>query len=103
MTCTSVSGWEAFAWNDEGDGVRAQIEENLGHYVQGKKGRLAKGIVREPYNTEYARQDGEAPDLDRPSTKVVDCQNAEPVPKDCAGTYRNQVPNSSVVEDLINI
>lgn len=29
MACTSISGWEAFAGNDEGCCIRSEIEEKL--------------------------------------------------------------------------
>jgi hypothetical protein len=33
MACASVSGWEAFTWNDEGGCVWTKVEEKLRYYV----------------------------------------------------------------------
>lgn len=38
MACATVAGGKTFAGNDEGRGVRAEIEEELGHDVKCEEG-----------------------------------------------------------------
>lgn len=37
VACATVTGWETFAGDDEGGGIRAEVEEELGHDVERKE------------------------------------------------------------------
>ncbi len=99
----AVAGREALAGHDEGGGVGAEVEEELAQDVQGKQTMFAEVVIVESNDNEEDGQDSEASELDRFAADGVDGRHGHPVAGDGTGADDDQVANSGVAEDLIDV
>lgn len=98
-----VAGWEAFARHDEGGGVGAEVEEELGEHIERQQAVFADLVVGKSNDDEEDGQNGKAHELNRLATNRVDRGDSHPVAWNGAGADNDQVADSSVAEDVVHI
>ena len=99
----SVAGGEDLAGDDEGGGVGAEIEEELGEHEDGEQSVRRKVLVGETHDHEEDGEDAEAHELNRLAAKDVDGEDGDPVAGDGTGEDDDHVADSGVVEDLVGV
>nr|POE48707.1 hypothetical protein CFP56_38803 [Quercus suber] len=99
----AVAGGEALAGHDEGGGVGAEVEEELGQDVAGQESLLADGVVGETHDAEQDGEDGETHQLNRLATDGVDERDGNPVARDGTGTDEDEVTDGNIVVDLVHV
>lgn len=96
-----VARGEALAGDDEGGGVGAPVEEELGDNVERQEGRGGEAGAGEAEDEEEEGEDGEADDLDGLAAEGVDCQNGGPVAGETAGAGEDDHADGVVVEGVV--
>ena len=101
----AIAGGEALAGHDEGGGVGAEVEEELAEHVQRQESVLflAELLVGESDDAEEDGQHDETHELNRLAADSVDCCDCDPVSGDGTGADDDQVTNSSVAEDMVDV
>ena len=103
MAGAAVAGGEALAGDDEGGGVGAEVEEQLGENVKGEQSALGEGVIGEADDGEDDSYDEEAADLDGFATQRVDQGDREPIARDAASADEDKVSDGIIAEDLIHV
>ena len=99
----AVAGREAFARDDEGGGVGAEVEEKLAENVETEFAARANDIVSETEDAEEDGEEGEAHELDGLATDGVNQSDGDPVTGDGTGTDDDQVTDSVVVVNFVHV
>lgn len=103
MRRRSVSSWEALARNNEGGGVRSEVEEELSEYVKCKQSTVAEVIEGEANYDEEDSEDDETHQLDGLSANGVNQGDSNPVTRNRAGANQDQVTNRGISENMVDI
>jgi hypothetical protein len=97
----AVAGGEALAGDDEGGGVGAEVEEELGQHVDGEKAVGGDVVISETHDDEEDGEDGEAHELDGLAADDIDSGHGEPVTGHGTSEHDDQVTDGSIVEVLV--
>lgn len=99
-----VARREHLARHDEGGGVGAEVEEELGQDIDDQEAVLVvcgDPVVGEAHDHEEDGEDDEAHHLDRLAAKGIDGGDSNPVARHGAGQDNNEVADGSVEQDLV--
>jgi len=99
----TVTGRETFTGGDEGGGVGAEVEEELGENVESEEALRAEVVVGEANDDEENGKHGETHKLDGPAANGVDSGDSDPVARNCASADNDDVSDSCPVEKFINV
>lgn len=100
MGSGAVPGGEAFSRHDESCCVRAEVEEELAHYVACQQTLRTKLVVRESDDDEQDREEDESHELNGLAANGINGRDGHPVARDGTSAHDYEIANSSVVEDL---
>lgn len=99
----SVASREALSGDDEGGGVGAEVEEELGEDVDGKLGVGADVVVCEAEDDEEDGENDETHELDRLATNGVNSGDSDPVAGHGTSKNDDDVADGSLVEHLVDV
>ena len=99
----AVAGGEALAGYDEGGGVRAEVEEELGEDVEGQERVFTKLVVGEADDAEENGEDCKASKLDGLAANGIDSSNGDPVAGDGTRADDDQITDGRVAEDFVHV
>lgn len=98
----AVSSGEAFSWNNESGGVRAEVEEELGQDVKRQQTIFTEMAVSEADDDENDRQKSKSHELNWFPTNGIDCGDGDPVTWDSTCANNDQIADSGIAENVIH-
>lgn len=99
----TVAGGEDLTGDNEGGGVGAKVEEELGNDVDGEEAVGGELVEGEAHDDEENGQDDEATHLDGLAANGVNGGDGDPVARDGTGEDNDDVADGGVVEELVDV
>ena len=79
MARGTIARRETLSGNDEGGGIRAEVEKELCENIKGEKCFSRKEVIRKSDGDENACKQDESHDLDRFAAQGIDRRDSDPV------------------------
>lgn len=103
MAGRAHAGGEDFGRGDEGCGIWAEVEEELGEHVEDEEVGFGETLPGEAEDAEDDGENAEAGDLNGPAADGVDGEDGKPVAWKCAGADEHDLANGCIAEIFIDI
>lgn len=103
VRCRTVAGREDLAGNNKGGGVGSKVEEELGNDVDGEEAVGGEVMVSKAHDNEENGKNDETSHLDGLATESINGGHRNPVAGNGTSTDDDDVADSSVVEELVNV